>query len=87
MGEAKRKASQFVAQIDEVELAVRLAEIAIDLKRPPGKTAAECIADLEFKAASTGVPEAMKVVRDMRAMSRAAILYFGECIAKGQTPS
>lgn len=84
---AKKAAHALVAEIDEAELAVRLAEIAIELKRPPGKTAQECMDDLKFKAGMSGQPEAMKVVYDMQKMARAAIMYFGECVNRGVRPS
>lgn len=86
MGEAARRvASQFVAEIDEAELTVRIAEIAIGLKRPPGKSAAECLAELEERSAAD--PVMKPVVASFGQMARAAVLYFGECVAKGRVPS
>lgn len=86
MAREKQIAAAFVAEIDEAELALRFAEIAIGMKRPPGKTAAECMDDFKFRAAMAG-PEAMKVANDMHAMARAAVLYLHECIKNGRKPS
>lgn len=39
---AKAKA-KYIAEISEGELAIRMAEAAIGIKRPPGKTVQECL--------------------------------------------
>lgn len=87
MGEAKRKASSFVAEIDEMEMAARFAEIAMGLKRPPGMSGAAVIAEAEQKAKASGDPHAVYAVQCWRHMARAAIAYLGECIDKGKTPN
>lgn len=88
MGEAaRRKAASFVAEIDETELTLRLAEIAIGLKRPPGMSAADALRQLRQHAETSGQPEAAQVYESFARMARTACLYFGECIAKGSQPS
>ena len=73
LDKAKRK---YVAEINEGELAVRMAEAAIGMKRPPGKSLEECLASFP---ADWG--EAF-----LRA-SRAAMNYWGECIDAANRPS
>ena len=87
MGEAKRKASSFVAEINEMEMAARFAEIAMGFKRPPGMTGAAVTADAERRAATSGDPNTVYAVQCWRCMARAAIAYLGECIDKGSEPS
>lgn len=87
MGEAKRKASSFVAEINEMEMAARFAEIAMGLKRPPGMSGAAVIADAERRAASSGDPDTLYAVQCWRRMAKAAIAYLGECIDNGKTPN
>lgn len=87
MGEAKRKASSFVAEINEDEMAARFAEIAMGLKRPPGMSGSAVMADAERKAAASRDPYAAYAVQCWRRMARAAINYLGECIESGKAPS
>lgn len=88
MGEAaRRKAASFVAEIDETELTLRIAEIAIGAKRPPGLSAADALRDLKQRAEGSGHAEAAQTYDSFGRMARAACLYFGECIAKGSEPS
>lgn len=71
--EAKRK---FVAQIDEGELAIRMAEAAIGMKRPPGMTQAEVL-----DAFPTDWGEAF------HRAARAAMVYWKECLDAARVPS
>lgn len=88
MGEAaRRKAASFVAEIDETELTLRIAEIAIGAKRPPGLSAADALRDLKRSAEASGLPEVARTYDSFGRMARAACIYFGECIAKGSQPS
>lgn len=88
MGEAaRRKAASFVAEIDETELALRLAETAIGLKRPSGLSAVDALQQLKQQAVASGHPEAVQVYDSFARMARIACLYFSECIANGSEPS
>jgi hypothetical protein len=69
-------ATKFIAEISEGELAVRMAEAAIGIKRPPGKNVDECLASFP---ADWG--EAF-----LRA-ARAAMNYWGECIDTAKRPT
>jgi hypothetical protein len=62
-----------VTEIDEGELAIRMAEAAIGIKRPPGKTQAEVLASFpaDWGAAFSRA-------------ARAAMKYWGECIEAWQ---
>ena len=62
------------AEIDSAELTLRIAEACIAIKRPPGKPAKECLADLHAVH-----PEIMAGFN--RAALRATE-YFVECINK-----
>lgn len=64
-----------IAAIDEGELAIRMAEAAIGMKRPPGKTTAEV---LDSFPADWG--------EAFGRAARAAMLYWGECIDAAQEP-
>lgn len=68
--------TKFVAEINEGELAVRMAEAAIGIKRPPGKSFEEC---LESFPADWGDA--------FHRAARAAMEYWGECIEAGRKPS
>jgi hypothetical protein len=72
-----------IAEIDPDELAVRLLEIGTDLKRPAGVPARDILARRREVSARDG--EAAEVMADFERMAEAAILYFGECIAKMRT--
>jgi hypothetical protein len=87
MGEAKRKAARFVAEIDHAELAARFAEIAMGLKRPTGITGKEFMDDALRRAAASGEPDATYAVKCWGTMAHTAILYLGECIENGKQPS
>lgn len=66
-------AAKFVAPIDAMELAVRLAEALNGMKRPPGATAAESFFTIEKESADAY----------MRAAT-AAMDYWRECINEMQ---
>lgn len=68
--------AKYVAEISEGELAIRMAEAAIGIKRPPGKSTQEC---LDSFPADWG--EAF-----FRA-ARAAMTYWGECIDSAKKPT
>ena len=85
MGRAKRHASSFVAEIDEVELTVRFAEVAMGLKRSLGMSAQAVLDDIARETA--GDRDAEYAARAWHRMARAAITYFGECIENGKAPS
>jgi hypothetical protein len=61
---------RMIAELDEGELAVRLLEAASGTKRPAGATPAQALAIMEGDLQSA-----------VLAMARAALDYFGECIA------
>ncbi|AYO83616.1 hypothetical protein [Methylobacterium brachiatum] len=69
----------FVAEINATELTLRLAEIAIGLKRPPGRDAADCLADLRA--------EQPQLCATFDRMAEAAAQYVTDCISKGSRPS
>jgi hypothetical protein len=64
--------TKFIAEISEAEMAVRIAEAILGLKRPPGKSAAE---------AMDAMPEGAR--DDFLRAARAAILYVRESIEQG----
>lgn len=68
--------AKFIAPIDEGELAIRMAEAAIGIKRPPGKTTAEV---LDAFPADWG--------EAFHRAARAAMEYWRECIEAAQRPS
>lgn len=65
---AKAKA-KYVTEISEGELAIRMAEAAIGIKRPPGKSVQEC---LDSFPADWG--------EAFHRAARAAMEYWAECI-------
>jgi len=65
----RNKPSKYVAEIDEAELAVRMVEAAIGLKRPPGATARETLADADWGPA-------------FERAARAAMEYWQECLVQ-----
>lgn len=71
--QARKKAAKFIAQIDEVELAVRMIEARTGLKRPEGATAAAALAVLDVEEQAS-----------WRASARAAMTYWRECVSKMQ---
>lgn len=80
MGEAERRAD-FIAEIDEDELAVRLMECSIGLKRPDVATPARQI----LEDARLAFPPGHTFLFD--AMARVALEYFRECIREARRPS
>ena len=81
-GKAKRHAYSFVAEIDEAELACRLMETAIGLKRPPSETRPPAVIMAEARE-HLGNDSCFR----FGLMARRAIEYFGECVEKGKQPS
>lgn len=66
----------FVAEIDEEELACRILENFLNIRRPPGVTAKQLLEgahDTTYDGA--------------RRAARAALEYYAECIKKGVKPS
>lgn len=70
---------KLIAEIDAAELTIRLLEIGIRLKRPPGKTAEQIMETVHLSATDGRVPA--DIVGDFERMATAAIMYFGECCA------
>ena len=72
----RRNKAIFIAEIDEAELACRILEGFLFLKRPPGKTAQQCLegANQETKQGA-------------RNAARKALGYLDECIKSGVKPS
>lgn len=73
---AKKKSAQFIAAIDPAELACRILEASARIKRPLGKTAVQCLADL---------PE--QDCADLMRGATAAMDYWRECISAMQRTS
>lgn len=85
MSEHKQRArmSSLVTEIDQAELAVRLMERGIGMRRAgDNRLPAEILAE----AAATW-PPGMVTSFPFGDMARIAIEFFGECIAKAQRPS
>lgn len=82
MNKEKRHALALVAEIDQDELAVRLMETAIGLKRPP--TERRPPREI-LNEAIRELPRDASFQFDL--MSRRAIEYFRECIEKAQRPT
>jgi hypothetical protein len=61
--------AKYIAPIDEGELAIRMAEAAMEITRPPDMTVAEC---LDSFPADWG--------EAFRRAARAAMRYWQECI-------
>ncbi len=76
LAKAKKKSAQFIAAIDPAELACRILEASAQIKRPPGKSAAACLADL---------PE--QDCADLMRGATAAMEYWRECISGLQRTS
>lgn len=76
MTSLEKAKARYVAEISEGELAIRMAEAAIGMKRPPGKSVQEC---LDSFPADWG--EAF-----LRA-SKAAMSYWAECIESANRSS
>ena len=78
MGEAGRR-TLFVAEIDFAELTLRIAEAACDFRRPPGRDAAACLAELRASDPET--------TASFDRIAKAAAGYITECIGRGSQPS
>lgn len=83
MSDIKKRTLALVTEIDQAELAVRLMERGIGMRRagdtrPPREIIAE---------AQATWPSGMVVSFPFADMARIAIEYFGECIERGQRPS
>lgn len=77
------KKLSFIAEIDQAELAVRLMEIGIGLKRAGDKRS-----PMEILAhAEATWPAGMVTPFPFGRMARIEIEYLAECIEKGQRPS
>ncbi len=68
--------AKYVAEINEAELAIRMAEAAIGMKRPPGKSTQEC---LDSFPADWG--------EAFGRAAKAAMTYWAECIDVANQPS
>lgn len=78
MGDAGRRTA-FVAEIDSAELTLRIAEAACDFRRPPGRDAATCLAELRASDPET--------TASFDRIAKAAAAYLAECIRRGTQPS
>lgn len=72
----KKSAAKYVAPIDPVELAVRLAEAYNEMKRPAGATGAQAFFSMEQDAQDAWLRAA-----------NVAMLYWRECIANANNVS
>lgn len=82
MTAAKQKGLALIAEIDEAELALRLAEIGIGIRRQhDGSDARFLLRELEHRWPKEGGPF------PFRTMARCAIEYLGECIKNSKVPS
>lgn len=70
------KPSKYLAEIDEGELAIRMAEAALRIKRAPGKNTEETLASFPADWGQAFLDSA-----------RAAMEYWKECLEKAKTPS
>jgi hypothetical protein len=70
---SKAYGTKMVAAIDPVELAVRIVEASAKMKRPPGKTARECLNDLPAQDRD-----------DVMRAATAVMEYWCECIQNMQ---
>lgn len=75
---AKIKRHLLGIEISRDELACRVAEAAIGMKRPTGTTAADAIAQLRRSEPET--------VESFYRIADRAVLYFHECINAGKAP-
>lgn len=76
---AKVKRTILGIEIPRDELACRIAEKCVGMKRPAGTSATEALAQLEA--------EFPDIVAAWRASADAAVLYFYECVNAGKQPS
>lgn len=76
MTDTQQKVHRLIAEIDPAELACRILEGAMGIKRPPGATALQSLSTLDEEAR----------VGMYRAAENAA-RYIAECIDGGKVPS
>lgn len=76
---AKGRTLAFIAEIDGEELACRIAEASMDLRRPLGSTATEALDLADRSIPGQG--------QRWRAAAAAAASYVAECVGKGQRPA
>lgn len=69
----------FIAEMDVTELTLRIAEAACDFKRPVGRTAASCLAELRANDPQT--------TASFDRIARVTAEYFASCIRNGSQPS
>jgi hypothetical protein len=83
MGEATRRRTALIVELDEAELALRLMECGCAMRHPRGtERPARELLDEVVEAWPSGAGQF-----PFGRMSRLAIEYFQECINKGQRPS
>lgn len=77
---AAEKARKMVLgfEIPRDELAIRIAERCLGMRRPPNGTAAEAFAQMD--SVEPGMSDGFRSAAD------AAVLYFHECINAGRAP-
>jgi hypothetical protein len=76
---AKAKSMVLAVEIPRHELACRIAEASIGLKRPPGVTAIEALAQLRAVEPDT--------VASFYRVADRAVLFFHECVNAGKAPN
>ena len=81
MSIAKQKGLALVAEIDEAELALRLAEIGIGIRRRNNSDPRAMLRELEQRWPKEAGPFPFGT------MARCAIEYLGECVENGRAPS
>lgn len=84
MTDAKKKTLALVAEIDPEELTIRLLEISCSMKRPPGRSASDLMA--EQRRLAERDPIAAQAIQAHEAMAREAINFMVEKINAGQQP-
>ena len=73
---AKGRVKALIAEIDPNELACRIAEACMNIRRPAGVSAKQALDSLDQEAAI-----------DFRKAARSAATYIAECINSGSQPS
>lgn len=70
--------------VDGEELACRIAEAAIGIKRPSGMTARQALDDMRRATTSAGQPD---MVPGFERAAQVAAEYIAQCAEKGRQPS
>lgn len=76
MNDTKRKVASLIAEVNQHELACRILEGAMGLKRPAGVTAIQALSELDDQARAGMYQAAENAAR-----------YICECVGDGKVPS